>query len=246
MAGDVFQLDQIQKWMQSVISHPEGVAAGLKSAEAQQQIPILPDSIEEVVTRSQSLTSLERLQVYGNAYYARLVECLQGEFPAVARAVGTETFDVLAMGYLQSYPSRSYTLAQLGANFPRFLAEIPLPTLTNQTEDFAAFLIDLATLERLYSEVFDRAGRGRRTAVVAGGVAANSAGGVAERATSARAQFAVGEFPVSGARNTSRRSITRATPRCPLPARRTSPSTAGILLSADSPWIPCPLCCFRI
>ncbi|MCA9073355.1 MAG: putative DNA-binding domain-containing protein [Planctomycetaceae bacterium] len=158
MAGDVFQLDQIQKWMQSVISHPEGVVAGVQSTEAQQQIPVSPDAIAEVVTRSQSLTSLERLQVYGNAYYARLVECLKGEFPAVAHAVGRETFDVLAMGYLQSYPSRSYTLGQLGANFPRFLAEIPLTTLTNQSEEFAAFLIDLATLERLYSEVFDGPG----------------------------------------------------------------------------------------
>lgn len=158
MSEEVFQLDQIQKWMQSVITHPEGVAAGLQSAEAQQQIALSPETIEDVVTRSQSLTSLERLQVYGNAYYARLVECLQGEFPAVAHAVGAETFDVLAMGYLQSYPSRSYTLAQLGANFPQFLAEIPLPTITNQTADFAAFLIDLARLERLYSEVFDGPG----------------------------------------------------------------------------------------
>lgn len=158
MSEDVFQLDQIQKWMQSVITHPEGVVAGLESPEAKQQISVSPETIEDVVTRSQSLTSLQRLQVYGNAYYARLVECLQGEFPAVSHAVGAETFDVLAMGYLQSYPSRSYTLAQLGTNFPQFLAEIPLPALTSETEDFAAFLIELAKLERLYSEVFDGPG----------------------------------------------------------------------------------------
>lgn len=158
MSEEVVPLDQIQKWMQSVITHPEGVAAGVQSAEAQQQIPISPGSVEDVITRSQSLTSMERLQVYGNAYYARLVECLQGEFPGVAHAVGEETFAGLAMGYLQSYPSRSYTLAQLGSNFPRFLTEIPLTTLTGQSEEFAAFLIDLATLERIYSEVFDGPG----------------------------------------------------------------------------------------
>lgn len=158
MHDEVFQLDQIQKWMQSVISHPEGVKAGVESTPAQEQIAVSPQSVEEVVTRSQSLSSLERLQIYANAYYTRLVECLRDEFPAVAHALGREAFDAYAVGYLQSYPSQSYTLGRLGENFPRFLAEIPLQAPADAPEHFPAFIADLAALERCYSEVFDGPG----------------------------------------------------------------------------------------
>ncbi len=157
MPTDPLQLQQIERWMQSVISHPDGAAAGVMSEAAQQQIPISPADVDRVVTRSKSLTSLERLQIYGNAYYARLVECLRDEFPAVAAAVGAEAFDAFAMGYLQSYPSQSYTLARLGANFPRFLAETQ-PDSADQAAAWGNFLVDLATLERIYSEVFDGPG----------------------------------------------------------------------------------------
>ena len=156
--SDLPQLDQIQKWMQSVIMHPEGIRAGVESAEAHRQIPVSPETVEDVITRSQSLSSLERLAIYGNAYYARLVECLRDEFPATAHAMGPESFDAYAIGYLQSYPSQSYTLGLLGANFPRFLAEIPVQSPERKSEQFALFVADLSALERAYSEVFDGPG----------------------------------------------------------------------------------------
>jgi hypothetical protein len=154
MTGDPLKLDQIQKWMQSVITHPEGVVAGVESPDAQSQIPVTPNAVDRIVGRSQSLTSLERLQIYGNAYYARLVECLRDEFPVVAYALGEESFAGYALGYLQSYPSQSDTLSQLGANLPRFLAEIQ----TDHAPELSRFLVDLARLERIYSEVFDGPG----------------------------------------------------------------------------------------
>ena len=48
---------------------------------------------------------------------------LREEFTATRYAVGDELFDALAFGYLQHYPSRSYTLNTLGEQFPKFLAE---------------------------------------------------------------------------------------------------------------------------
>ena len=158
MPSDHLKLDQIQKWMQFVITHPEGVASGVESPDAKREIPVTPESVERIVTRSKSLTSLERLQIYGNAYYARLVECLGEEYPAVHYAWGADSFDAYAMGYLQKYPSQSYTLGRLGANFPRFLSEV-LPGSREETGGtFERFLIELARLERIYSEVFDGPG----------------------------------------------------------------------------------------
>lgn len=152
-------LDQVQRWMQAVIMHPDGVAAGILSEPARQQIDVRPEQIESVVCRSQNQTSIERLQVYANAYYARLLECLRGEFPALVHALGKETFDGFCLAYLQSYPSTSYTLANLGRNFPQFLSETrPADTSDQGSASWPDFLIDLATVERTYSEVFDGSG----------------------------------------------------------------------------------------
>ena len=51
------------------------------------------------------------------------------EFPVLKHALGEEVFDAFAVGYLQQYPSRSYTLFQLAANFPNTSLK-PAPTRT--------------------------------------------------------------------------------------------------------------------
>lgn len=145
--------------MQSVIMHPDGIAAGIDSPDARRQIDVTSSDVEQVVGRSRNLTSIERLHIYGNAYYARLLECLREEFPALLHAVGPEAFDALAFAYLQDCPSKSYTLANLAAQFPEHLAKTRPPREAPVAgPDWPDFLIDLATLERTYSEVFDGPG----------------------------------------------------------------------------------------
>jgi hypothetical protein len=150
-------LDRIQRWMQAAIMHPDGVVEGMRSPEARAAIDA--DSAERVVTRSKALTAAERLAIYGNAYYARLLECLREEFPATAHALGEETFDAFAGAYLQRYPSHSYTLCVLGANFPRYLAETRPPREEGEPEvSWPEFLADMAAFEWAFSEVFDGQG----------------------------------------------------------------------------------------
>ena len=153
-------LGQTQRWMQAVLMHPVGVAEGIASAEARRHIDVGPDEAETVVTRSRALTALERLGIYGYAYYARLLECLREEFPVLRHALTQEVFDAFAVGYLQAYPSRSYTLLQLGANFPRYLAETRPEEGVGEglPADWPDFLIDLATLELTFNQVFDGPG----------------------------------------------------------------------------------------
>src|SRR5688572_16099648 len=102
-----YELDQVQRWMQAVIVHPQGVEAGIRAAAAREHIDVAPEAMEQVVGPSRRQTSLERLEIYANAYYARLLECLREEFPALAHAVGEEAFGNFAFGYLQTYPSQS-------------------------------------------------------------------------------------------------------------------------------------------
>ncbi len=159
MSEPLHALDQIQRWMQAAISHPDGVAEGMNSAEAQQQIDAGAADAEKVLTRSKAMTAVERLSIYGSAYYARLLECMREEFPATTHALGEELFNSFAAAYLQLYPSRSYTLCQLGASFPRFLIESRPPREEGDPEvSWPEFLADLAQYEWMFSVVFDGEG----------------------------------------------------------------------------------------
>lgn len=124
-----------------------------------------PDaSIEKLITTSRQQTSRERLNVYCQAYVARLVECLREEFATLCKFLEPDVFDSLAVAYLEAHPSQSYTLANLGAEFPRFLQTLAAsedpdrPAALDAEFQGARFLIELATLERLYAEVFDGPG----------------------------------------------------------------------------------------
>jgi hypothetical protein len=178
-------LDELQRWLQAVVTHPGGVAAGIDSAEARDQIALVPRQVERVVTRSQALSAIERLEIYNRAYFARLLECLREEYSVLSAALGDELFDSFAIGYLEAHPSQSYTLSRLGEKFPEFLADTRPVTgglksalraeatvvggtsvppsdsasaETGPTADWPEFMIDLARLERTINEVFDGPG----------------------------------------------------------------------------------------
>jgi Putative DNA-binding domain len=168
-------LDVVQRWFQAVVTHPDGVAGGLASPAARRFVPLDRGGLERLVRRSSRLTAEQRLSIYANAYYARLLECLADCFPVLRRVLGAEVFAGFAFDYLQRYPSRSYTLDRLAESFPRFLEETrpdrsapaagrQAPAPGSDPEPAQAppawpdFLIDLATLELAIAQVFDGPG----------------------------------------------------------------------------------------
>jgi hypothetical protein len=167
------EVNRLQRWFQAVVTHPDGVEAGADSDEAKRLINLPPGQLEKVITRSRALSAAERLAIYANAYHTRLLECLGEVYPMLKRALGEEAFDGFAFGYLQEYPSRSYTLNELGRHFPRYLEETR-PTADNAEAEFDSadsansqpalvkgwpdFLIDLARLEWAIYDVFDGLG----------------------------------------------------------------------------------------
>ncbi len=167
------EVSRIQRWFQAVVTHPDGVEAGADSDEAQRLIHLPPGQLEKVITRSRALSAAERLAIYANAYHTRLLECLGEVYPMLKRTLGEEAFDGFAFGYLQEYPSRSYTLNELGRHFPRYLQETrptpdnaesrsgPTDSANNEPalmEDWPDFLIDLVQLEWAIYDVFDGVG----------------------------------------------------------------------------------------
>ena len=162
MSIDPRPLDSLQRWMQEVITHPLGIKAGIDSGAAQEEIDTSVADIESVIQRSKACTSVERLAVYGNAYYARLLECMRELFPATMLAVGEEAFDQFTLEYLQVYPPHSYTLEHLSDRFVDFLEETrPADEAESADEpapSWPEFVVDLARLELAIENVFDGPG----------------------------------------------------------------------------------------
>ncbi len=73
------------------------------------------------------------------------------------RRLGSGELDEFGVEYLRRYPSRSYTLNDLGSDFAKFLTETR-PTSADQDDSWLDFLIDLAKLEWNFAEVFDGPG----------------------------------------------------------------------------------------
>jgi hypothetical protein len=103
---------------------------------------------ETVLWPSRTLQPAQRVKIYADAYFARLVEALEEDFPAVSRLLGHRAFHRLCRAYLERHPSRSRSLNPLGRKLPEFLSgRVPLPRREAAR--------DLARLEVAMSEVFD-------------------------------------------------------------------------------------------
>ncbi len=154
------KLATLQSWMQAVVTEPGGAQAGVAGEQARRHLEVTPEGVEAVVTPSHSLSGLERLAIYNRAYRARLLECFRVEFPCLRHALGDELFTLFVGEYLEAHPPRGYTLGRLGAELATFL-EWTRPDAAapaEAREGWASFLVDLATLERTYLEVYDGEG----------------------------------------------------------------------------------------
>jgi hypothetical protein len=136
MTSGRIELAELQRWLLTAIMQPNA--------------PLQAD-VDQVLLPSLQQSAAERLNVYRNAYLARLLEVLREQFPCTRFAVGDESFDQFAAGYLQAHPPHSYTLARLAGKLVEHLNATRPP-------EWGAFLIELAKLEHAIDRVFDVAG----------------------------------------------------------------------------------------
>jgi hypothetical protein len=160
MSQEATQLSRMQGWLQAVITHPAGIGAGVRGEVAQQNFDLKVEELEKLIAPSSSLSSAERLAIYGRAYFARLTDCFRAEFPCLLYALGDELFSQFVRTYLLQYAPQSYTLHHLAKHFPQFLAESRPDAAAppEKRESWPDFIIDLATLERAFVETYDGQG----------------------------------------------------------------------------------------
>src|SRR5271163_1404880 len=68
------------------------------------------------------LNSFERLEIYNRQYWFRVIGAVSEDFPALSAVLGQEKFDSLVLAYLRENPSTSFSLRNLGARLPAWLA----------------------------------------------------------------------------------------------------------------------------
>jgi hypothetical protein len=100
------------------------------------------------------LCAEDRLDVYANAYFYRILEVLQQDYPTLAQSLGEAEFHDLATSYLAVHPSEHPSLRWIGGKLAGFLAHSPAAAGVRQRAPWAS---DLAAFEWAMGEAFDAA-----------------------------------------------------------------------------------------
>lgn len=145
-----FELKQTQEWMQSALIDPYAAQTILNSS-----ISDGITSLESVVKSTKKMSAREHLAIYQRSYLSRLRDCMAGQFSALEFALGEELFRQFADHYLITYPSKSYTLADLGEHFVQYLEETRPDKDEAVKEVWPDFMIELARFEFNLSLIFD-------------------------------------------------------------------------------------------
>lgn len=110
-------LRKTQEWFGSIIERPLGDNSTIA--------PIAPSgtAIEEeakqFIAKSPTLNPHERIQIYNQQYWWRLLNTLQEYFPTITRLFGYHDFNTtIAIPYLLKFPPDTWSLAILGKKLP--------------------------------------------------------------------------------------------------------------------------------
>ena len=143
--SEQFSLKKVQSWMKDSLMFPREVQL---------------EELQENIYDSKNLTALERFGIYQRSYYLRLLKCMREQFPALCHALGEDLFNDFAREYLQTYPSKSYTLYELGTRFPKYLEQTrPDQNESDENKEvWVDFMIDLANFELSLFLMFDAPG----------------------------------------------------------------------------------------
>lgn len=109
-------LIELQKWFADIITarmnRDDTIQAKTKNGNSMMQ------EAAKYITASATLEPHERLEIYNQSYWWRLLEVLQDVYPLVVRLFGVDDFrQELAIPYLLDHPSTHWDLNALGSTF---------------------------------------------------------------------------------------------------------------------------------
>ena len=121
--------------------------------------PLMPDEkmqpagaavAERFIKPNNRLTSFERLQIYNQQYWWRLLGSFGEDFRGLRAVLGEKKFDRLAVAYLEACGSTSWNLRNIGQHLVSFLEKHP-----RLTHPHTALALDVARVEWARVLAFD-------------------------------------------------------------------------------------------
>ncbi|HEY6419723.1 MAG TPA: putative DNA-binding domain-containing protein [Candidatus Binataceae bacterium] len=138
-------LREIERLLYRLITAPSGVAEGLAREQG-----LSPGDLGTVIRGDARLSAVERVDIYADAYFYRLLDAAKEDFPATLKVFGESGFHNLLTGYLIDYPPTEPSIFYAH----RFLADF---VRSHPIRGKAPYVADLAALERALVEVFHAA-----------------------------------------------------------------------------------------
>lgn len=105
------------------------------------------DRLESMIQGDERLSAFDRIAIYADAYFYRLLDCLKEDFPATLAVAGEADFQDLVRSYLTEYPPSEPSIFHVGRHLAGYLQD-------HQLRERWPFLAELARLERTIIEVF--------------------------------------------------------------------------------------------
>jgi hypothetical protein len=105
-------------------------------------------AIQAEIISTEKVSAEARLDVYRNAYFARLLEVFHLDYPALHTLLGDDEFMLLTRRYVDANPSQFRSIRWFGNNLAAFLAQRK-PYADN------SILAEMARFEWLLTEAFD-------------------------------------------------------------------------------------------
>jgi hypothetical protein len=140
-------LAALQRRLSRLLTAPEGVAE-LLTAEGDAE----GRSLAGWLASDALLPAVHRLDVYANAYFLRIRDCLKEDYAALHAGLGDDGSHDLVTAYLMVHPSRQPSLRFAGAALASFLAADPAAEPFRKRWPWAS---DLAHLEWALVDAFD-------------------------------------------------------------------------------------------
>lgn len=135
-------LSETQALLYDLLTAPRGVAVGLGARGLTEEV------LSTVVRGDARLSAVDRLDIYANMYFFRILDVLREEYPRTLAMVGEPAFHDLVTDYLLVHRPAHASLREVGAALPTFLA-------AQATTLGRPWLFELARLERAHVDLFD-------------------------------------------------------------------------------------------
>lgn len=126
-------LQDIQIWMKSILTDPRGASDAV--AKSDKWINFV---------NSDKTSNIERLDIYAEAYFGRILEAFTIDYPITAFVLGEEQLAKLVAEYLKGHPSVESNLNNISKSI--------IPFINSYSN--SKIIQDIVTLERLALESF--------------------------------------------------------------------------------------------